>query len=100
MTSVWLARGCTTSYRAKSGEDEANAKKGEGSRLRNRRRSQEAVVARAVYKVPDDLRRVVDAQEDLRGCAGHIELGEAAADVEEAMGPERAVGKIPDDLRR
>src|SRR5260370_18708157 len=107
LISVWLGRGCTASSRGKSGEGEADAEKAEGSRLRDRR-SQEAVFARAVDKNPGDLPRVVDAGgrgtprtqcRITHDCAGHVELGEAAADVEEAVGA-RAVGKKPDDLRR
>src|SRR5260370_1427469 len=94
MTSVWRARGRTAAHHAKSGEDEANAKKGEGSRLgdRRRRRSQEAVVARAVAKVPDDLGRVVDAQDRGKGGAGKWRLGGRSREQRRSC-PERSVRK-------
>ena len=53
----------------------------------------------AVEKQTDDLPRVVDAQSERRECARHVDLGEAAAGVEEAV-VTRAVVKPTDDLPR
>ena len=50
-------------------------------------------------KTTDDLPRVVDAVSERIECARHVDLGEAAAGVEEAVGT-RAVAKNPDDLPR
>src|SRR6266446_2832264 len=105
LISVWLGRGCTASPHGKSGEGEADAEKGEGSRLRHRC-SQKAVLARAVDKNPGDLPRIVDAGgrrtprtqcRITHDCAWHVELGETAAGVEEAVAA-HAVVKEPDDL--
>jgi hypothetical protein len=57
----------------------------------------EAVGARAVGKISDDLPLVVDAGRLRLSCAGHLDLDEAAARVDEAVGA-RAVGISPDDL--
>ena len=54
---------------------------------------------RAVEKLTDDLPRVVDAGSLRSECARHVDLGEAAAGVEEAVGT-RAVAKTTDDLPR
>jgi hypothetical protein len=55
--------------------------------------------ARVVLKCPDDLPRVVDVKGLRRDSAGYVELCDAAAGVEEAVGA-RAVDKPPDDLPR
>ena len=43
------------------------------------------MAARVVVKRPDDLPRAVDAAGKRLGCAGHVDLGEIAAGVEEAV---------------
>src|SRR5215213_3238978 len=91
-------------HHAKHGKADADAEKGEGRGLRNRGgcgSSQEAVGTRAVEKPTDDLPRVVDALSERLGCARHVDLGEAAAGVEEAVFTRtRAVKKSPDALPR
>ena len=54
---------------------------------------------RASHQNPDDLPRVVDAVGERKDCAGHIDLGEAAAGVEKTVGA-RAIVETPDDLPR
>jgi hypothetical protein len=51
---------------------------------------------RAVRKKSDDLPRVVDARGDREGSAGHVDGGEAAAGIEEAVLGDR--GELPHDL--
>jgi hypothetical protein len=55
-----------------------------------------SVAACVVVKSPDDLTHVVDAVGPRNVCPGHVDLGEAAAAVEEAMD----VARLPDDLPR
>ena len=52
---------------------------------------------RAVEKSPDDLPSVVDAEGGRIGGAGHVNLSEAPAGIEEAV-PACAVAKISDNL--
>jgi hypothetical protein len=61
---------------------------------------EEAVGARGILKIPDDLTRVVDAEGDRIERARHIDWGEAPAGVEEAVDAVRGIFKIPDDLTR
>src|SRR4051812_28544633 len=78
-------------HHAKHGKADADAEKGESRGLRDRGSyggSQEAVATRrAVGKSPDDLPHVVDAlskRSTSEWEARHVDLGEAAAGVEEA----------------
>src|SRR5215213_5513866 len=78
----------TAAHRAKHGKADANAEKGKGRGLRNRGGcggSQEAVATRAVGKITDDLPRVIDAPSLRKECAWYVDLGKAAAGVEEAV---------------
>src|SRR4051794_20171469 len=88
----------------KHGEADADAEKGEGRGLRDRGGcggSQEAVGSkRAVDKPTDDLSRVVDALSGRLECARHIDWGEAAAGVEEAVFRRAGLAKNTNDLSR
>lgn len=57
------------------------------------------MLARAVYERPGNLPRVVDAESIRPACAGHIDLGERAPGIEEAVGA-CAVVEGPHDLSR
>jgi hypothetical protein len=92
-------------HHAKHGKADADAEKGKGRGLRDRDGcggSYEAVGSkRAVLKSPDDLPRVVDAESERLECARHVDLGEAAAGIKEAVERStQAVLKITDDLPR
>src|SRR4051812_32971570 len=83
----WLGRDHAAAHHTKHGKANADAQKGEGRGLRDRG-SKEAVDTRAVVKKPDNLPRVVDAGSarlDCVGCARHVDLGEAAASIKEAV---------------
>ena len=82
LISVSLGRGRSSSHHAETGEDEADAQNGQGGWLGDWR-SEEAV--HVVVKTSNDLSRVVDAEGHRSGSARHVDLGEAAAGVEEAV---------------
>jgi hypothetical protein len=76
--------GLAVPHHSEAAEDEeATAKKGEGSRLRDRLRDRQEAVEDAArpYKNPGDLSRVIDPVGPCIGCAGEVDLGEAAAGI-------------------